>query len=306
LKTKLPPAVNAAERRKLQGQEREDLINTYQQTLATVGGAVAGWISPSAKESGNSNTIASAVHAANTANAIDVFNRQLHPGDLRAAKTLAAKSDGKYTEKEIQEALRYAGLRNGSGAVLVAEGTAEVFVNSVDIKTGATLQDTLKSDPTLPLGSGDKVTLLESAPTRPSNEIISFIVANTGGAKSPYVLTGPTYSGPATLASAPAGTTRATMVVEGTVYYPVVAPCPAASCTNGDPIAFGIQDPGTSAYLEAISRQNEKYINVGAGVLGLGSSIIRGVSTVAEVASSTAKIADLATVAKELRSHLLR
>lgn len=27
-----------AERRKLQGQEREDLINTYQQTLATVGG----------------------------------------------------------------------------------------------------------------------------------------------------------------------------------------------------------------------------------------------------------------------------
>jgi filamentous hemagglutinin len=281
-----------ADRRGLQGQEREDLINSYQQTLATVGGAIAGWVASSVKEGGKSETLASAVQAANTASVIDVFNRQLHPGDLRAAKTLAAKSDGKYTEKEIQEALRYAGLRNGSGTVLVAEGTAEVFVNSVDIRTGATLQDTLKADPTMPLGFGDKVTLSETAPTRPNNELINFIVANTGGAKSPYVMTlAPTYSGPVMLPSAPAGTTRATMVVEGAVYYPLVAPCPAVSCTNGDPIAFGIQDAGTSAYLEALSRRDEKYLNIGTGVLGVGGTVLRGISTLAEVASNSARVA---------------
>lgn len=283
-----------ADRKGLQGQEREDLINTYQQTLAKVGGAVAGWISSSARGSGSSSALASAVQAANTANVIDVFNRQLHPGDLRAAKTLAEKSGGKYTEKEIQEALRYAGLRNGSGTVLVAEGTAEVFVNSVDIRTGVSLQDTLKSDPSLPLGSGDRVTLLESAPTRPSNDLINFIVVNTGGTKSPYVLTPTaTYSGPTTLQPAPAGTTRTTMVVEGAVYYPLVAPCPAASCSNDNSIAFGIEDEGTSAYLEAVSRRNEKYLNVGTGVLGIAGTALRGLSTVAEVASSSVRVAEV-------------
>jgi len=283
-----------ADRRDLQGQERETFINSYEQGLATIGGALAGWIQSTANGGSTSNALGSAAQAANTASVVDLFNRQLHPGDLRAAKTLAATSGGKYSEKEIQDALRYAGLRNGSGTVLVAEGTAEVFANSVNIQTGATLQGTLIADPTLPLGAGDRVTLLESAPTRPSNDLINFIIASTGGAKSPYLLTlAPTSSGPAILPSAPPGTTRATMIVDGAVYYPLVVACPAVNCTNGDPIAFGIQDPSTTAYIEALSRRDEKYFNIGTGVLGLGGAALRGAATLAEVANTSARLAEV-------------
>jgi hypothetical protein len=84
------------------------------------------------------------------------------------------------------------------------------------------------------------------------------------------------------------------MPVDGSAYYPLVATCPAATCTNGDSIAFGIQDPGTSAYLEAISTRNAKYLNIGTGVLGLGGTIIRGASAVAEIAASQVQAVEVA------------
>jgi filamentous hemagglutinin len=284
-----------ADRHGLQGQDKETFIDAYQQTLASIGGAVAGLATASGSRNGLENALTATVQAATTAGAVDAFNRRLHPGDYKVAKTLAAISGGKYSEQEIQAALRYAGLRDGSGSVIVPEGTTEVFVNSVDIKTGTTLQNTLSSDPYLPLGFGDKTTQLESAPVRPANDLISYIVANTGGPTSPYVLTlASTYSIPLSLPPAPDGTARATMPVDGSAYYPLVATCPAATCTNGDSIAFGIQDPGTSAYLEAISTRNAKYLNIGTGVLGLGGTIIRGASAVAEIAASQVQAVEVA------------
>ncbi|MNM75532.1 hypothetical protein D3C81_873230 [compost metagenome] len=127
----------------------------------------------------------------------DVNNRMLHPGDRQKAKALAELSKGKYTEKQILDAMRYSGLRDEAGNIVVAENTQETFVRNVDIQTGKTIQEILKADNTMPVVSipGDQITLLEKAPTRPSNDLMTFIQENTGGSTSAYLFTkAPTYT----------------------------------------------------------------------------------------------------------------
>ncbi|WP_257620633.1 hemagglutinin repeat-containing protein [Janthinobacterium sp. NKUCC08_JDC] len=209
----------------------------------------------------------------------DVNNRMLHPGDRKAAKTLAELSKGKYTEEEILAAMRYAGLLDKAGNIIVAEDTRETFVKNVDIKTGKTIQETLAADNTMSLVSvpGDQVTLLEKAPTRPSNDLMAYITANTGGNASPYILTpGRTYVTGSSLPAAPEGTKRVTMTVEGAVYFPLAVPCPAVSCTNGDPIANAIPDVGTKAYNEAVARKTAKEVEIFTAALGLAGAAVRG------------------------------
>jgi filamentous hemagglutinin len=233
--------------------------------------AIAGLASAVGNQQVGKNAAAAVVQASGAATAVDLFNRQLHPGDNKVAKILAEKSKGKFTEKEIQEALRYAGLKDGNGKVVVDEGTRETYLNLANIQSGVTLQDALKSDPGLPLVVGDQRTLLEQVPARPNNELIDYIVASTGGASSPYVLTrGVSCSDSTALPAALSGTTRGTVMVDGVAYHPLVAQCPAASCTNGDSIAYAIADTGTSTYSEAVARKAEKDINIATAVLGGG------------------------------------
>ncbi|MEF2269951.1 hemagglutinin repeat-containing protein [Janthinobacterium sp. LS2A] len=230
----------------------------------------------------------------------DVNNRMLHPGDRKAAKTLAELSKGKYTEEEILAAMRYAGLLDKAGNIIVAEDTRETFVKNVDIKTGKTIQETLAADNTMSLVSvpGDQVTLLEKAPTRPSNDLMTYITANTGGNASPYILTpGRTYVTGSSLPAAPEGTKRVTMTVEGAVYFPLAVPCPAVSCTNGDPIANAIPDVGTKAYNEAVARKTAKEVEIFTAALGVVGTAVRGVAVFTDLAakaSTTARIVDVA------------
>ncbi|WP_215407187.1 hypothetical protein [Janthinobacterium sp. JC611] len=237
---------------------------------------------------------AGGVAGAATAFNTDVNNRMLHPGDRQKAKALAELSKGKYTEKQILDAMRYSGLRDEAGNIVVTENTQETFVRNVDIKTGKTIQETLAADNTMSLVSvpGDQVTLLEKAPTRPSNDLMAYITANTGGKSSPYVLTPrPTYVTNQSLPTAPEGTKRVTMTVEGAVYFPLVAPCPAVSCTNGDPIANAIPDAGTKAYNEAVARKTEKEVEIFTAVLGLGGAAIRGAGAIVNLATKTSAVA---------------
>jgi filamentous hemagglutinin len=74
----------------LQGQERANLISTYQNNLAVVGGAVAGVAISSAAGATGGNGITVAVQAAETANAVDTFNRQLHPKEVQVIKEKAS------------------------------------------------------------------------------------------------------------------------------------------------------------------------------------------------------------------------
>lgn len=170
-------------------------------------------------------------------------------------------------------------------------------INNVDIHTGATLADTVKADSTMALVAfpGNQTTLLEKAPDRPSNDLMAYIATNTGGAASRYVLTlAPTYTSTQSLPPAPAGTQRVTTIVDGATYYPLVAPCPAASCTNGDPIANAIADPGTSAYNEAVARKTEKDINIITAAGGVFSAAARGVNALTELATASGGAARVA------------
>ncbi|MDC8760326.1 hemagglutinin repeat-containing protein [Janthinobacterium fluminis] len=219
----------------------------------------------------------------------DVNNRMMHSEDRKTAKALAARSGGQFSAAQVLAALRYSGLKDSQGNVIVGEGTQETFVKNVNIKTGISVQDTVKEDPTIPFVGGDSVTLLEKPPTRPSNELISFIIENTGGKASPYILTfGPVYTNGPSLPAAPPGTQRVTVMVDGTAYYPLAASCPAAGCTNGDPIANAIPDDGTKAYNEAVARKTEKDLNVASGLLGGGGALVRGVNAVSKLATAAA------------------
>jgi filamentous hemagglutinin len=229
-----------------------------------------------------------------TALTVDTNNRQLHPGDYKVAKTLAAKSGGKYTEEEILNALRYSGIRDANGNIIVAEGTQEIIVTNADgklvnVKSGTTIQDTYKVDGTISLRP-DKtypMVLVEDSPAQPSNELMAYITANTGGTASPYVLTpSATVTIVSSLPTAPEGTRRVTTMVDGVAYFPLVANCPAAGCTNGSPIATAVQDDATKAYLEAVDRKIEKDFNIASTIAGLAGSTVRAVKAVDDIVSA--------------------
>ncbi|WP_426107736.1 hemagglutinin repeat-containing protein [Massilia sp. TSP1-1-2] len=228
-------------------------------------------------------------------------NRRLHPGDKLAAKTLAKKSGGRFSEQEIQDALRYAGLKDIHGKVIVPEETREVFLDFKNVMTGESYLETVKVDRNLPVGGEGPRVLLERKTEKPSNELIAYIITNTGGAASPYILTpGPTYFSTGSLPPAPAGTTRVTMQVDGSVYFPLVANCPAVSCTNGDPIANAISDPGTSAYKKAVAEKAEKDLNVLSALTGGLGALTRSVGLISELGAATTAMsaADLAAAAR--------
>ncbi|WP_217429992.1 hemagglutinin repeat-containing protein [Rugamonas rubra] len=235
-----------------------------------------------------------------TALTTDTNNRMLSQNDKLVAKRLAKIGGEKLTEKELlakeQEiltALRAAGLKDSKGNIIVQEGNRELFVNVngvlVDPSSGRLAADKLRDGDFGSMRGNGPGTLIEDKPTTPSNELMAFIIANTGGKDSPYVLTpAKTYLTSSSLPPAPPGTTRVSVTVENAVYFPLVASCPAVSCTNGDPIANAIPDAATKAYNDAVARKSEKDFNIVTAVLGVGGAAARGVSTLTELGSATA------------------
>ncbi|MFZ6774938.1 hypothetical protein ACO0LB_19720 [Undibacterium sp. SXout7W] len=143
--------------------------------------------------------LAGGTQGAASALATDANNRQLHPNDYTLAKALAAKSKGQYTEQQILDALRYSGVKDSNGNVIVAEGTQETLINKngtlTNINNGLTIQETYKEDKSISLRPSGQTALIEDAPVRPSNDMINFILASTGGTASSFILTKePTYT----------------------------------------------------------------------------------------------------------------
>jgi hypothetical protein len=102
------------------------------------------------------------------------------------------------------------------------------------------------------------------------------------------------------LAPAADGTTRVPKVVDGVAYYPLVANCPAASCTSGDMVAHAIPDAGTKAYLDAVDRQAEKTVNIVTtvvGVVGELGATVGGLAAIADAAKTTPVVASVSDVA---------
>ena len=251
------------------------------------------------------------VAGAATAVTVDTNNRQLNQGDRSVAKRLAKDSGGRYTEQQLLAALREAGLKDSRGNVVVQEGKREYFVQIdgqlVDPLTNKPIQDTLNADGSIilrPESSNPSRSLIEDKPTKPSNELIAYILQSTGGASSPYILTAvKTNDLTRVLPPAPENTYRVTKTVNGQSYSPLAANCPAASCTNGDPIAYAVDDAETKAYLAAVEREVEKNVNIASAIIGVGGAVIRGVNfasklfeTVSELDRIGAAAANIAEV----------
>jgi hypothetical protein len=220
------------------------------------------------------------------------YNRQLHQTDKRRAKTLyeqAKKAGLPYTVEQIESALRYAGVKDANGKVLIAPGHTEQYALKND---GQVSHLNRPSEGWMPYGSvyaqdpgmtvearpGAQLVLQEVLPANaPDTQLVRFIVEGTGGASSPYMFATSkevTVTVPSIYKAAPAGTTRTTVMVDGAAYFPLVANCPAVSCTNSSPIAAGIEDEGTKAYLAAL---DEKMYRDGVfGLLGLINPGVRG------------------------------
>ncbi|MFX3550200.1 polymorphic toxin type 22 domain-containing protein [Ralstonia mannitolilytica] len=174
----------------------EALGNIVSNALATaVGGAVGG--------------NAGAISASN----VDRFNRQLHEDSKAKEQTLARKlaeqSGGLYTEQQVADALRLAnnkalGENAGSNVVVDIGKNPGGYYDGAHMKTsdGQTfVQDT-------------------NAIAKPSDGLIGYIVANTGGASSPY-----------SWSSTPSGSATASTHVNP--FTPAPNGCITAECAGG-------------------------------------------------------------------------
>jgi hypothetical protein len=102
-----------ADRQGLEGDDRQSLVTTYQETLATIAGAVAGLALSNAAGNRSQNALATVAMSANTADTVDKFNRQLHPKEVQViqnksqdfAKLLFATD--KPTEQQTAQAQAY-------------------------------------------------------------------------------------------------------------------------------------------------------------------------------------------------------
>jgi len=139
----------------------------------------------------------------------------------------------------------------------------------------------LRPEPSNPTRS-----LIEDKPGVPSNDLMAYIIANTGGKASPYIFTPTKTSTPYQgLPPAPEGTHRVSMVVDGVSYAPLAASCPAVSCTNGDPIAAAVPDSETRAYTDAVTRYEEKKQAFVSGFFSFGGAAFRGLDTILDLAN---------------------
>jgi hypothetical protein len=105
--------------------------------------------------------------------------------------------------------------------------------------------------------------------------LAAYIVANTGGANSPYTdLKASMPIAPDAIQSAPAGSGFVHQIaqVNGQNFSLPVADCPAASCTNDNPIAWFSDDPQDqatlAAYKAALQKQDAKAAVSGGLAIG--------------------------------------
>jgi filamentous hemagglutinin len=104
----------AAAAQGLEGKAKADLVNSYQQAFATLGGAVGGIAAGGA---GGGNAVVAGVHGAGSGYAVDAFNRQLHPDERKWAQEnarkyqqyLASKTGEAVTTEEAYQRLLSAG-----------------------------------------------------------------------------------------------------------------------------------------------------------------------------------------------------
>jgi hypothetical protein len=110
-----------------------------------------------------------------TANNAVVNNRQLHVDERVLARNLAAKSGGRFTVEQIENALR------NSGNTAKGEGVDEGMVVRAE-------EERYDKGAVFESGEQGSGTIVQELPNQGqvNADLASFIVANTGGSSSPY------------------------------------------------------------------------------------------------------------------------
>jgi filamentous hemagglutinin len=194
-----------------------------------------------------------------TAFNVDMNNRQLHPDERRKAGELAKKSGGKYTQEEIENALRNAG-NTDKGESIVAGMVVDPKARNAIYDKGAVWT------------MGENGQLVQVLPSQPPADLVAYIKANTGDTYSWYA---PDASATAN-ANAPRdrltnlplddkGRYGRTVVLDGKAYEPKFHSCATAECVAGGK-NLDMSDPGTKAYVRALDPQIFKDIGTGATI----------------------------------------
>jgi hypothetical protein len=191
----------------------------------------------------------------------------LHPAEIALAKYLAAKSGGKYTLQQIEDALRWANYKNETATTGIAVPLNGSTSSSAIYDPGMSLSYT----------NGNAVMYQDlSQVAQPSADLMAFIQQNTGSTYSwntsawvtpttpkPLPLV-PTSNGPVSQYGSGynAYSYSTSTVVNDHAISLTVAGCPAAGCANSDPITWADHRPtnqgNIQAYNKEIIKQGEK------------------------------------------------
>ena len=198
-----------------------------------------------------------------TAATVDANNRQLHPDERKLAAQLAAKSKGKYTVQQIEDAMRNSG--NANGETIVTGMLVNVNDPRAIYDKGAQWQKGEDGNLVQVLPNGGKV----------DPALAAFITANTGSGNSAYSWYDEQLgkTSPVQRSSNISGNTKQRYeqyFANGKVYTLPVADCPAVSCTNDTPIArFGVSadDAATIAAYDAAKKKEMSKDAVTGGLI---------------------------------------
>jgi filamentous hemagglutinin len=113
----------AADKLGLKDEARTTLVNTYQETFATLGGALGGLAASAAGGQGGASTLAGVAQGAGAAQTVDVNNRQLHPEEKKRIAT--------------DVALKYAAAHPGMTKAQAMTILEEQLLRQVDATAGA-------------------------------------------------------------------------------------------------------------------------------------------------------------------------
>jgi filamentous hemagglutinin len=204
--------------------------------------------------------IAGGTTGAATAFNADMNNRQLHPSERAIAKKLAAKSDGKYTAEEIENALRNAG-NTKTGESVVAGMVVDPAQRDAIYDAGAVWT------------TGENGWLVQVLPPQPDAELTTFIRQNTGETYNWYTpSTGGLPNDPNMardrLTGQPLdekGRYSQRVILDGKAFEPKYFQCATTECMRTG-ANLDVSDPASQAYIRALDAQIFKDMDKAATV----------------------------------------
>ena len=227
------------------------------------------------------------------------YNRRLHLSERQLAQELAARSDGRWSVEQIEDALRWSDNAE----------TAESYFDGVVVRLDQHATPYEVRDNAYDIVSnGFVIQQLNQIPL-PDSELMAFIQQHTGETYSwrPGVFPGEpadphagmawTSSGYVPIRSADATDSLSYQwfYADGQAFRLPVTHCPSVACTNSAPIAWGSTQPGDQAVLAAfeaaVGRQTREDLAMLATVATAASPIGLSRLTVSGLVSTRGAVA---------------